>query len=123
MLNFLSAKTTGVYYCGWQPVFYSCFSCVCIYVWEDVQLLVKARNQPGCHSQAVHLVLFLFVDLFIIICMCDCLNVCMCTMYVPAAGRGQKTASNPLEKELRRTLWVLGTKPGSSGRALNILNH
>lgn len=46
------------------------------------------------------------------------LHICMGTVCVPGACRGQEQAAGPLELKLRlgAAVWVLGLKPGSYRR-------
>lgn len=109
LLSFLSAKATGVHYCGWRPVFYSCFSCVCIHVrgcapscGGQESIWLSFSSCPPCFVFVFRLIYYYFI------CMCDCLNVCMCTMHMPAAGRGQKMVSNPPEQAVEKDLMGAG---------------
>lgn len=46
-----------------------------------------------------------------------CLHVCVCTMCMPDALRGQRRVSSPLGLEIPTVvaaMWVLGMKPRSS---------
>lgn len=55
-----------------------------------------------------------------------CMHVCMCTMCVSGARGGETWASYPLELELWAVvinIWVLGIKPGTSGRAASAHNR
>lgn len=57
----------------------------------------------------------MFLDLIIFICMCDSLHVCVCTMCVPGANKGQKV-SDPLDLELE--LWTSNVDAGNQTRVL-----
>lgn len=48
----------------------------------------------------------------------------LCSTFVPGAVTGQKRASEPLElvlQRVRKPVWVLGAKPGSSGSTAHAL--
>lgn len=54
------------------------------------------------------------------------LYVCLCTICMPSAHKGQKRLSNPLELEYQiavTPMWVLGMETRSSRRAAGILNY
>jgi hypothetical protein len=57
------------------------------------------------------------------VCVCVCVGVCA---HECSTHRGPKRMSDPLKLELkvamRRFIWVLGTEPGSSGRAVRAGN-
>ena len=55
-----------------------------------------------------------------------CLYVCKYNLFMLDAHRGQKRKPDHLEWELEMSedaVWVLGTEPGSSTRAVSAFNH
>lgn len=53
-------------------------------------------------------------------------HICLCTICIFDARRGQKRASGPLERELQTvltTVWVMETEPESSGTVDGVFNH
>lgn len=73
------------------------------------------------------LYLFHFLDLCIYLIHISILSdVCVCTMCMAEACRGQRRALNPVELGLWRfwaAMWVLEFGPGSPSRAKSVLNH
>lgn len=63
---------------------------------------------------------------YLLYCACVCLSVCMfivCMQEHVEVRRGRQLTWNWSQKQLQTTMWVLGTEPVSSLRAVRSLNH